>query len=62
VAALQHGASDYGSIAATSFDHPREVRWTSVGRPLDGTELRAVDDDVHKRRLLDDLRQKVASS
>jgi len=39
-----YGASDYGGIAATSIDDPPEVRWTSVGRPLHGTELRAVDD------------------
>jgi len=39
-----YGASDYGGLAATAIDDPQDVRWSTVGRPLDGSELRVVDD------------------
>lgn len=39
-----YGSSDYGGIAATSIDDPPETRWSTVGRPLEGTELRIVDE------------------
>src|SRR5262249_50747047 len=38
-----YGSVDCGGIAATCWDDPREVRLGSVGRPLDGNEIRIVD-------------------
>jgi non-ribosomal peptide synthetase component E (peptide arylation enzyme) len=38
-----YGSVDCGGIAATYWDDPREVRLATVGRPLDGNEIRIVD-------------------
>jgi non-ribosomal peptide synthetase component E (peptide arylation enzyme) len=38
-----YGSVDCGGIAATYWDDSREVRLGSVGRPLDGNEIRIVD-------------------
>jgi non-ribosomal peptide synthetase component E (peptide arylation enzyme) len=40
-----YGSVDCGGIAATYWADPREVRLGSVGRPLDGNEIRIVDAD-----------------
>ncbi|MBI4333773.1 MAG: AMP-binding protein [Chloroflexi bacterium] len=39
------GATDWGGEVLTSPDLPREQRLGTVGRPVDGTEIRLVDDD-----------------
>jgi len=38
-----YGTVDCGGISCTSWDDPEEVRWGTVGCPLDGNELRIVD-------------------
>jgi non-ribosomal peptide synthetase component E (peptide arylation enzyme) len=38
-----YGSVDCGGIAATYWDDPRDVRLGTVGRPLDGNEIRIVD-------------------
>ena len=40
-----YGSVDCGGIAATYWDDPREVRLGTVGRPLDGNEIRIVDSE-----------------
>jgi non-ribosomal peptide synthetase component E (peptide arylation enzyme) len=40
-----YGSVDCGGIAATCWDDPREVRLGTVGRPLDGNDLRIVDSE-----------------
>ncbi|MCL5266331.1 MAG: AMP-binding protein [Chloroflexi bacterium] len=39
-----YGSADYGGICATCYDDPSDVRLGTVGKPLDGNELRLVDD------------------
>ncbi|MDY6972392.1 MAG: AMP-binding protein, partial [Thermodesulfobacteriota bacterium] len=38
------GSMDFGPISETSVDDRPEVRYTSVGKPLFGTEVKAVDE------------------
>jgi non-ribosomal peptide synthetase component E (peptide arylation enzyme) len=38
-----YGTVDCGGISATAWDDPPEVRLGTVGRPLDGNEIRIVD-------------------
>ena len=40
-----YGSVDCGGIAATSWDDPREVRLATLGRPLDGNEVKIVGAD-----------------
>lgn len=39
------GATDWGGEVLTHPDIPREIRLRTVGKPVDGTEIRLVDDD-----------------
>ncbi|MDZ4245915.1 MAG: AMP-binding protein [Dehalococcoidia bacterium] len=39
------GATDWGGEVLTSLNEPQEVRLGTVGKPIDGTEIRLVDDD-----------------
>lgn len=38
-----YGLMDYGALASHSMDDPSEKRWSTNGRPLDGTELANVE-------------------
>ncbi|MDE3076467.1 MAG: acyl--CoA ligase [Chloroflexota bacterium] len=38
------GASDYGGIAASGIEDPAEDRWNTAGRPLEGVEIRLLDE------------------
>ncbi|MBI3016021.1 MAG: acyl--CoA ligase [Candidatus Tectomicrobia bacterium] len=40
-----YGSVDCGGICANSWDDPPEVRLGTVGRPLDGNEVRIVDEE-----------------
>jgi non-ribosomal peptide synthetase component E (peptide arylation enzyme) len=41
--AQAYGSVDCGGISATSWDDPQAVRLGTLGRPLDGNEIRIVD-------------------
>jgi non-ribosomal peptide synthetase component E (peptide arylation enzyme) len=43
--AQAYGSVDCGGISATSWDDPQEVRLGTLGRPLDGNEIRIVGAD-----------------
>jgi non-ribosomal peptide synthetase component E (peptide arylation enzyme) len=45
-----YGSVDCGGIAATYWDDPRENRLGTVGRPLDGNDIRLVDSGGHDVR------------
>ncbi|MBI4286818.1 MAG: AMP-binding protein [Chloroflexi bacterium] len=40
-----YGAVDAGGIATLSVTEPAEIRWTTVGRPYPGNELKLVDEN-----------------
>jgi non-ribosomal peptide synthetase component E (peptide arylation enzyme) len=40
-----YGSVDCGGISATGWDDPQEVRLCTLGRPLDGNEIKIVDAD-----------------
>ncbi|HEY7713901.1 MAG TPA: class I adenylate-forming enzyme family protein [Candidatus Binatia bacterium] len=40
-----YGSVDCGGISATFWNDPQDVRLGTLGRPLDGNEVRIVDDD-----------------
>ena len=40
-----YGSVDCGGISATSWDDPQAVRLGTLGRPLDGNEIRVVDSE-----------------
>lgn len=40
-----YGSVDCGGISATRWDDSREVRLATLGRPLDGNEIRIIDSD-----------------
>jgi non-ribosomal peptide synthetase component E (peptide arylation enzyme) len=39
------GASDWGSESINLPENPPEIRFRTVGRPIDGTEIKLIDDD-----------------
>lgn len=45
-----YGSVDCGGLCATSWDDPPDVRIRSVGRPLEGNELRIVDEGGNRVR------------
>jgi non-ribosomal peptide synthetase component E (peptide arylation enzyme) len=38
-----YGLMDYGALASHSLDDPQELRWTTNGKPLTGTEVVVLD-------------------
>ncbi|MBI4319163.1 MAG: AMP-binding protein [Chloroflexi bacterium] len=40
-----YGSADYGGICATRFDDPQAVRLLTVGKALEGNDLRLVDEE-----------------
>ena len=45
-----YGSVDCGGLCATSWDDPPDVRIRSVGRPLEGNELRVLDESGNEAR------------